>query len=148
MRLDPGLDERIRRLAREEPISAAEIHRLVTSGSDGQPAQSVTYAAALRAVRSERELNPRRSDAAEMAGRILSLLDRELRGLERNTGRVDLSRLDQLAATLRRLDPIRPKAKEERGSKLRSLLPTAEQGREGDRRSEGDLNGAERSSEI
>lgn len=109
--------DRIADLASDPRKSAAAIHRAVTTGDD---ALSVSYPAVSRLVRSMREGDP--ETAAGMAERMMRLLDRELERLERSTEATDLSRLDQIAATLRRLEPIRPKAGEKRASSLQRFI--------------------------
>jgi hypothetical protein len=127
--LDPDVEIRIAALLRSGTRSAADAHRALLAGSDGEAPIRISYEAVRRCVAAlrSRPADPETDvEPASLATRILSLLDRELHGLERSRGKLDLDRLDRIAATLRRVEPIRPKVGNERASSLRSLLPEGE----------------------
>jgi hypothetical protein len=131
--VDKRVADRIRAIAETSTESAAQIHRELQAESLG-----VSYESTRRLVAQIRGGSARPVDRSPsgMADRILSLLDRELVALERHRGKTDLDRLDKIAATLRRVEPIRPKAEKTRSSSLQHLLPTEEQ-QNGEGRSEG-----------
>jgi hypothetical protein len=125
--------ERAAELARSTPLSAAAIHREIRAESR----QPISYRRIAAAVRSARQSPDVDRSATGLASRILTLLDRELAAAERNRGKVDLDRLDKIAATLRRIEPLQPKAEKERKAGLSALLPTEDQAEsETDRRSD------------
>ena len=125
---DPVLEDRVRRLAVSTSLSAAEIHRRLLVGSDGQPPARISYPPIQRAVAQIRleargasmDLSP-----GSLAERIVYLLDRELTRLEVARGGADLERLDRIARTLRTVEPIRPRGQATVHT-LRSLVPESE----------------------
>jgi hypothetical protein len=112
-------------MAEQETISAAQIHRRLLAESGSAPNYESVRRLTAQARGGSARIPADRSPAG-MADRILFLLDRELVALERHRGKTDLDRLDRIAATLRRVEPIRPKVEEKRSSNLQALLPTAE----------------------
>lgn len=123
--MDKRLAERIRTIAEQTSESAAGIQRRLSTESG----EALSYESVRRIVADVRGGSarpPTDRTPSGMAERILSLLDRELVALERHRGKVDLDRLDRIAATLRRVEPIRPKAEGRERSSLQQLLPTAE----------------------
>jgi hypothetical protein len=84
-----------------------ETVRRLAQGSDGGPPVKLHVETVRRTVhraRRDGELDVR---PVALAGRMLRLLERELCAIE-GQGTLDLERLDKLAATLRRLEPLRP----------------------------------------
>jgi hypothetical protein len=134
MALDRRIEQRAAALASDPHLSAAEIHRRIRSGSDGGEPIRIGYEPVRRAVARLRwERRPIGEETpAGLAARILTALDREMRRIEDRRGSVDLDRLDRIAATLRRIEPIRPKAEGKERSSLRSLLPKGEPQTEGE----------------
>lgn len=123
-------------LARETPKTIAQIRRDVVAES-GRPFSYRRARDAVRLARTRPLSSAERLDPSAMADRIMRLLDRDLAGIEAASGRIDLERLDRIAATLRRIEPIRPKAEGRKTASLRSLLPTADEQAEGSEQTEG-----------
>jgi hypothetical protein len=123
--LPAGLEPRVRRLTFIGGRTAAQIHRELKAGADGEEPLRVSYQTIARMVRDLRlapidppsELTP-----SSMAGRIMRLLDRQLARIEEDLTSVDVEQLDRIARTLRTIEPIRPKGEGRERSSLRSLL--------------------------
>lgn len=108
-------------LAETTALPATEIHRRVRAES-GIPIGYGRISAVVRRARTRPAGGQARRDPAELADRILSLLDAEIARLEAASGKVDLERLERVARTVRSVEPIRPQSQRKRAS-LRSVLP-------------------------
>jgi hypothetical protein len=124
--------ERIGAVAIGEARGPTETARRLARGMDGGPPVEVTAETVRRTVQSIRRAGEQDTRPTALASRMLRLVERELAALESQRGALDLERLDKLAATLRRLEPLRS-SQSEKGSKprdLRSLVPVEENGSE------------------
>lgn len=104
-----------------EPIRAAALQRRAETGESapkiaawlkaehGQSPGATTVEAWLRQSRSALPKGDQKAQIRSMAERALALLSRELEALERQPrSKADLSKLDQIAKTLKVLDGLRP----------------------------------------
>ncbi|HMF61038.1 MAG TPA: hypothetical protein VK595_11745, partial [Vicinamibacterales bacterium] len=97
---------RIEAVAIGEGRGPSETSRRLARGMDGGapievPAETVRRTVARIRRDGEADVRPR-----ALAARMLRVLERELAALEAKRGPADLERLDRIAATLRRLDPL------------------------------------------
>lgn len=127
--LDGATLERVAAVAIGEGRSPTETRGRLARGMDGGPPIELSAEVIRRAVKRIREQGETDVRPTALAARMLRLVERELASLEAKRGPTDLERLDKLAATLRRLEPLRPTAdgpSQSRGGKpadLRSLVP-------------------------
>ena len=127
--LDRETVARIGALAIGEGRGFRETARMIEAGMDGGPAIRITAETVRRNVqrlRREGQIDVRPS---ALASRMLRLVEREIARMEALRGEADLDRLDKLAATLRRLEPVRsvPEGKPD----LRSVLASEPRETEG-----------------
>jgi hypothetical protein len=122
--------ERIGAVAIGEARGPAETARRLARGMDGGPPIELSAETVRRTVQSIRRAGEQDTRPTALASRMLRLLERELAALEaKRGGSLDLDRLDKLAATLRRLEPIRSQSEPKRQAPpdLRSLVNGSEE---------------------
>lgn len=116
--------QRIVALAVGEGRTNVDTARRITHGMDGGVPYKLTGEDVRRLVRKARADGEADARPAQLAGRMLRLVERELAVLEAKRGPTDLERLDKLAGTLRKLEPLRPSRSETDGRKdLGALFP-------------------------
>jgi transposase len=123
--------QRIAAVAIGEGRGASETARRLQRGMDGGPPVAVTAEVVRRTVQRIRRDGTADVRPSALAGRMLRLVERELAKLERQTGALDTDRLDKLAATLRRLDPL-SQGKPSDPAQTEGLLSLVEPSTEGD----------------